>query len=205
MGRLDVRCNVSIPVTILSGSLTKQRVETKNLGLKGAFLNTSLPVKEDEIIKLKAEIPEIGEFESDVRIVRKDKNGIAVRFLNIDKRTTRILWNYIKGHLSGSRECPFCGFNNNITSSSRCTNCGLIIDIKERDFNEIDQEITKQWIKYIESATVDFIKQFNEVEELYEYGTEDSETIYSRLSSVFDEFINKAELFETGISNEDII
>ncbi len=204
MGRLDVRCNVSIPVTILSSELSGQ-TETKNIGLKGALLKTSLSVKEKQIIRLRAELPKAGKFESDVRVIRKDRDGIAVRFLDIDKETSRLLWDYIKENLPTTRECPFCGFNNDVTGSTKCTNCGLPVNLVDKDFQEIEDEINQQWVNYIDNATNQFIKQFFEVEELLNEKDIAAETVYARLRRVFNEFIDRAELFETGISNKELI
>ncbi|RMG74393.1 MAG: class I SAM-dependent methyltransferase, partial [Nitrospirae bacterium] len=58
---------------------------------------------------------------------------------------------------------------------------------------------------YIDNATNQFIKQFFEVEELLNEKDIAAETVYARLRRVFNEFIDRAELFETGISNKELI
>ncbi len=204
MGRLDVRCNVSIPVTILTDKVTKE-TETKNIGLKGALLRESVPFTEKEIIRLKARIPELGEFQSDVRVVRKDQGGIAVRFLNIDPTSRHALWNYIKGHIHTTKECPFCGFNNEVADVEICKNCGLPVNVTEREFHEIEKEIKKKWLKFIDNATEEFIKKCQEIEDLIEQDRLSSDEIYLRLKGTFNEFVDRAELFETGISDRELI
>ncbi len=204
MGRLDVRCNASIPVTILTNNTLKETA-TKNIGLKGALLKTSLPFSEKEVIRLKAVIPESGEFQSDVRIVRKDRSGIAVRFLNIDQSSRQILWNYIKEHIDRTGQCPFCGSNNGKDHTNTCSSCGLPVNVYEKEFHELEQEIAKQWLKYIDNATDEFIRQCKYIEDLIDKKTFSPHDIYLKLKNTFNEFIDKAELFETGISNKTLI
>ena len=208
MLRLDVRCNARVPATILSGYSTEdmhQRTEIKNLGLNGAFLNPLSHLTENEPIRLKAHLPNIGDCEIDGMILRKDEDGIAVKFINIDKSSRLTLWQYIKNNLSSEKTCPYCN-SRNLNNSERCWNCGRNVNFGSEKFLDIhEREAQQRWIDYIEAATEELIERFQVLEEAVHSQSVDNDNIPEVLDQITDDFLLKAERFEAGINDISVI
>ena len=208
MLRYDVRCNARIPATILSdysSGNVHQETEIKNLGLNGAFLNSLSHLTENELIRLKAHLPNIGDFEIDGKILRKDEDGIAVRFINLDKSSRLTLWQYIKDNLSSERTCPYCN-SRNLNNTESCWNCGRNINFGSEKFLDIHEKETQQkWIDYIENATEELTARFQALEETIHSQSVASDKIPEILKQILDDFLLKAERFEYEIKDISVI
>ncbi len=208
MLRFDVRCNARIPVTVLSAYSPKgvrQRTEIKNLGLNGAFLDPLSQPPEKELIRLKAHLPNIGDFETDGMILRKDEDGVAVRFMNLDKSSRLTLWRYIKGNLSSEKRCPYCNSHNH-DDTERCWNCGRNVDFGSEKFLDIHEEELRQgWVDYIDNATDELLDRMHDLEETILSRSADDDEILDMLERILDDFLNKAERFEEGINDMTVI
>ncbi|NOY39029.1 MAG: methyltransferase domain-containing protein [Nitrospirae bacterium] len=208
MLRYDVRCNARIPATILSdysSGNVHQHTEIKNLGLNGAFLNSLSHLTENELIRLKAHLPNIGDFEIDGMILRKDEDGFAVRFINLDKSSRLNLWEYIKDNLSSEKTCPYCG-SRNIDKTENCWNCGRNVNFGSKKFLDIhERELQQRWIDYIENATEELIERFQVLEEAIHSQSVDSDKIPEILKQISDDFLFKAERFESEIKDISVI
>ncbi len=208
MLRFDVRCNARIPATILSDYSSgdvHQETEIKNLGLNGAFLNSLSHLTENELIRLKAHLPNIGDCEIDGMILRKDEDGIAVRFINLDKSSRLTLWQYIKDTLSSEKTCPYCN-SRNLNNTESCWNCGRNVNFGSEKFLDIhEREIQQRWIDYIENATDELIERFHALEETVHSQTVEKDKILGVLEQISDDFLIKAERFENGIHDISVI
>jgi len=204
MLRFDVRCNARIPVTVLSDYSSgdaHQRTEIKNLGLNGAFLNPLSHLTENDLIRLKAHLPNIGDFEIDGMILRKDEDGIAVRFINLDKSSRLSLWQYIKDNLSSEKTCPYCS-SRNLDKTERCWNCGRNLNFGSEKFLDIhEREIQQRWIDYIDDATEELIERFQGIEDSVQSQALGDDEILDMVEQTLDDFLLKAERFEHGIND----
>ncbi len=101
MARLDIRCDLNLPVEILlnSGSMAHHRGNAINIGLGGAFISADRLVPEDSVVELKAQIPDYGSLQTKGKVLRKQAEGFALKFLNLDTATKANLWDYISGNL----------------------------------------------------------------------------------------------------------
>ncbi|MDA8325119.1 MAG: PilZ domain-containing protein [Nitrospiraceae bacterium] len=127
MARLDVRCKTRIPVVIIiKGEGRDFQSVASNLGLGGAFINSSLSLPENTQVRLKAPLPG-GEFEVDGKVLRREENGVAVKFLAVEEDARSSLWEYIKGNMEKT-SCPFCGAALP-EESARCSDCGMTTDL----------------------------------------------------------------------------
>jgi len=183
----------------------RQRAEIKNLGLNGAFLNPLSQLPEKELIRLKAHLPNIGDFETDGMILRKDKDGVAVKFINLDKSSRLTLWQYIKDNLPSEKRCPYCNSRNH-DDTERCWNCGRNVDFGSEKFLAIhEKEIRQRWTDYIDKATDELVERIHDLEEaVLSRSLEDDEAL-ARLERILDDFLQKAERFEEGIGDISVI
>ncbi|MBM4136934.1 MAG: hypothetical protein FJ241_08915, partial [Nitrospira sp.] len=207
MQRMDVRTNVKIPVIILFGrhDVPPQQGVTSNLGLNGAFINSQSSLPTDSVVKLRAQLPQMGEVVVDGKILRKDQTGVAVKFLNHDKHLKNMLWQYIKDTLPDKMICPYCGYDNQI-EAERCRHCGLSINFSSEAFLDVhEDEIKEKWTHYIDTATAELQGKLSDIEKEIESGSADPEKTYTKIVNATDDFLQKAEKFEHEISDEEII
>src|SRR4030066_556959 len=102
MARLDVRCKVDLPVSVMFDCDKKSGItETKftSLSLGGGFIEVDTPCVENKIIGLKYDLPKYGEFEVMGEIMRSDENGIATQFHNLNRDAKLKLWDYIRENI----------------------------------------------------------------------------------------------------------
>jgi|GEM_PF-709682 SAM-dependent methyltransferase len=198
MARMDVRTNIKIPVDILFGrnDIPPQRALTLNLGLNGAFINSETSIPEDTRIKLRADLPSYGEFVVDGRILRKEQAGVAVKFMNPDRNSKRLLWQYLKDKLPSEMTCPYCGHVNHI-ETGKCSRCGLTINFTSESFFDVhEEEIKERWTNYIDNATIELNESLASCEKKIDQGHADPEKTYSLIWGIIDKFLQKAEKFE---------
>ncbi len=138
MSRLDVRCEVDLPVSILIDNnggrgTTETRSRFTSLSLSGGFIDFYAPPSENKIIGLKYDLPRHGEFEILGQIVRTEEQGIATRFYNLNRDAKIKLWDYIRDNIRDDLSCPYCGKKNN-RKLSRCDGCGWSLNFYSQDY-----------------------------------------------------------------------
>jgi transcriptional regulator with PAS, ATPase and Fis domain len=135
--RLDVRCVVDLPVSVVfdtngSGS-TEKDSRFSNLSLGGALLDCSAPYKPNKMVSLKYELPRHGEYEVLAEITRIENKQVATRFYNLHRDAKLKLWDYLKENLQDYDKCPYCGIR--ITQRViRCNNCGWSLNFDSPDY-----------------------------------------------------------------------
>jgi transcriptional regulator with AAA-type ATPase domain len=138
MSRLDARCKVDLPVSVIYRD-DRREAEERNarfseVSLSGAYVDTKPPTHFDKkIVGLRYDLPKYGEFEILGEIVRKEKEGIATKFCNISRDAKLKLWDYIKENLSDETICPYCG-GDNARKVRKCGVCGWSLNFYSPEY-----------------------------------------------------------------------
>jgi Cdc6-like AAA superfamily ATPase len=137
MQRVDVRCKVDLPVTLLKVN-GGQSVETKEAAFSVISLNGGLidykkqPLKQ-KVVGLRYKLPKHGEFDMLGKVIYKDKHGVAVQFYNVNRDTKLKLWDYIKENISVEKTCPYCSAE--VTQKvNKCNVCGWSLNFYSPDY-----------------------------------------------------------------------
>jgi SAM-dependent methyltransferase len=206
--RLDVRCNARLPVTLIiatQNGASPYQVVTSNVGLGGAFLDSPLPLPEQSGVKLRALLPDYSEFETTGRILRKEGTGVAVEFLNMNRPARSTLWEYIRSTLPREKACPYCG-KDNLIRADRCSNCGLSINFQSSLYLDLhERELTERWLRFMDSAADELVEKMEAAERAIERGGEDQEGTYRHLEGALEDFLRKAERFESAVVDDKTI
>jgi len=138
MPRLDARCKVDLPVSVIfNGGNNKEAVEKKAkfsaLSLNGAYIDFKYPLPGKKMVGLRYELPKHGEFEILGEIVRKDKEGIATKFYNLSRDAKIKLWDYIRENLVDETTCPYCG-GENVRKVRKCNECGWSLNFESPNY-----------------------------------------------------------------------
>ena len=129
MQRLDVRCRVDLPVSVILDNgggrfgIAEKKTKFSELSLSGALLDYPPPHPEKKIMGLKYELPRHGEFEILGEVVRKNSQGIAAKFYNVNRDAKLKLWDFIKENIAEASTCPYCSKENN-RKVRKCNSCG---------------------------------------------------------------------------------
>ena len=158
MPRIDVRCKVDLPVSIItmkSGSKGTSETKAKfsSISLGGGFINHNLSKGSNKIVGLKYDLPSHGEFEILGEVIRSEGAGVATRFYNVNRDAKIKLWDYIKDNLSDDLSCSYCGKEN--TQKLRvCDKCGWGLNFHSQDY--IINHEKESFINRIESKSSEF-------------------------------------------------
>ena len=137
MSRLDVRCEVNLPVTVSfqkNGSgTTKVKTKFSNLSLGGGLILSKHPYPPKKILNLRYNLPTHGEMKVRGEIIRYESSGFVTRFLYINNDDKMKLWEYLRENVTFIYSCPYCS-NENTSNVSKCTTCGLNLDFDTRDY-----------------------------------------------------------------------
>ena len=219
MSRLDVRCEVNLPVTVSfqkNGSgTTEVKRKFSNLSLGGGLILSKPPYPPKKILNLRYNLPTHGEMKVRGEIIRYENSGIVTRFLDINKEDKMKLWEYLRENVTYSYSCPYCR-NENISNVSKCKTCGLNLDLNSPDyFVEHERELFMKRItmksEFFSLKDISRILHFVDVEILgiggkpfVEYESEESDSwndydILSGTASLKESirFIEKQKLRET--------
>ncbi len=135
MQRLDIRCNVDLPVTIISND--KELEETKArfsvLSLNGGLIDCPSHFPESRMVYLRYELPRYGEFEIVGEVLRREENGLATRFCSVNRDAKLKLWQYLRENLRLQNDCPYCGQQLD-RRVRRCNFCGLSLNFDSPDY-----------------------------------------------------------------------
>ncbi len=158
MPRLDIRCDVDLPVSlIIDKSGGKGVTETKSrftsLSLSGGFIDYVSPTPKNKIISMKYDLPRHGEFEILGEMIRVEKGGVAARFYNVNRDAKLKLWDYIKDNLPEETSCPYCGQEHS-QRLRRCDKCGWSLNFHTQDY--IVEHEKEAFIKRLSSKSKEF-------------------------------------------------
>lgn len=108
MSRSDLRCNLELSVELLfnGGQDVCRQATITNVGLGGVFISSDNAAPEDSVVKLRAQIPNYGILEANGKVLRKQEEGFALEFLNLDNAAKENLWGYISGNLYEQDDFP---------------------------------------------------------------------------------------------------
>ncbi len=204
MARLDARCKTHIPVVIMvKGEERNFRSVASNLGLGGAFINSSFSLPENTRVRLRAPMP-YGEFEADGKVLRREENGVAVKFMEVGEDARSSLWEYIKEHVEKTA-CPFCGaaFTGETTA---CSNCGMSADMVEPGhLHKYQNQRIAAWCSMLDMETTRFLDTITEIEGQLENGACEHDLILKRTGDALYDLVDFAVEFEDAVQDMELI
>ncbi len=138
MSRLDVRCEIDLPVFIIANNNggkggMESEARFSSLSLNGGFINHDHSFSENNVLGLRYNLPVHGEFEISGEVVRCDNNGFATRFYNLNRDAKLRLWDFIKENIADDLSCPYCG-KENTQRRRKCDNCGWGLNFFSQDY-----------------------------------------------------------------------
>jgi len=138
MARLDVRCEVDLPVNVILDNnggkgVTEANAKFSSLSLSGGFIDFKPPYVNNKVIGLRYNLPRHGEFEILGEILRSDDKGVATRFYNLNRDAKLKLWDYIKENLDEDISCAYCGKENS-QKLRKCDRCGWNLNFHSQDY-----------------------------------------------------------------------
>ncbi|UCD36151.1 MAG: sigma-54-dependent Fis family transcriptional regulator [Nitrospiraceae bacterium] len=158
MSRLDIRCKVELPVSIITrgngekgGSETRARFTSLSLG--GGFIDHTPPFDEKKILGLKYDLPKHGEFEVLGEVTRSERNGFAARFYDLNRDAKLKLWDYIRENVEEDLSCPYCG-KDHAQKRRICDGCGWSLNIHSQDYIVTHEK--ESFLKRIQTKSDDF-------------------------------------------------
>ncbi len=137
--RLFPRIKQDLPV-ILSGNFPGSTATLRSLSLGGALLKGQVrAAKVGDTLSLKYYLQGYGYLEHRGRATRRDRDGIAVAFYDLDASTKVKLWGYIAEKLKHLGECPYCG-HPYPKLPSKCAQCSWNLDFHSPFYLEYHQK-----------------------------------------------------------------
>jgi len=135
--RNSPRVPVSYPY-ILSGPGLTGEGTISDLGLGGAFLKSSFIPDLNSLANLKFQpVPNGPEQEILVRVVRTNKVGSAVEFLDLDSESRSLIWErLILPKVRDLKDCPFCGKALHQHMKGKCPSCRKPLGFESKNFPE---------------------------------------------------------------------
>ncbi len=200
MARIDIRCAARIPVSVtpLNGQKAEHQSVTANVGLGGAFINSSFSLPKDTVVRIRAPFPNLGELEIKGRVLRNESDGAAVKFMNMEPQVTSALWDYIRENLRDN-ECPYCG-NGIRPQAEKCASCGMSVNFRDDAYLDLHKKETeKRWLDFIDREGKNFIQKMESI------GTSNTGSNYEIFKKTMDDFTDSAEKFELGAADLEII
>ncbi|GAB4535620.1 MAG: hypothetical protein Fur0020_03130 [Thermodesulfovibrionia bacterium] len=152
MQRLDVRCKVDLPVTIISSDkgLEERKARFAVLSLSGGLIESPSYLPEKGMVYIRYELPRYGEFEIVGEILRRQENGFATRFCSLNRDAKLKLWQYLRENLRIQQDCPYCGQGFD-RAMRRCNSCGLSLNFDSPDY--LIEHEKETFLKRLERVT----------------------------------------------------
>jgi len=152
MHRLDVRCKVDLPVTIISNEKEIKAGEARFtvLSLNGGFIKCPYHLPENTVVCIRYELPRYGEFEALGEVLRRYDNGFATRFRGIGRDVRIKLWQYIRENIEIQERCPYCGEKLD-RGVRRCNSCGLSLNFNSASY--LIEHERETFLKRLEQAS----------------------------------------------------
>ncbi len=204
MARLEARCKTRIPVVIIvKGHDGNLESVTSNLGLGGAFINSSLSLPESTRVRLRAPLPK-GELEVEGEILRQEQNGVAVKFLEVGQEEKSALWEYIRENI-GQTECPYCGAALR-QENAQCRSCGIKTDFAHPEYQDKQHdEETAAWCSMLDMETDRFLDKITGIEGHLESGACEHGLVLKRTSDALYDLTDFSIEFEKAVRNRGLI
>jgi transcriptional regulator with PAS, ATPase and Fis domain len=138
MARLDIRCKVELPVSIIASKssgkgITETQAKFTSLSLSGGFIDYKKPSTESKILGLRYDLPKHGEFEILGEVTRFESDGFATRFYNLNRDAKLKLWDYIKENMEDDLSCPYCG-KEHTQKVRKCDRCDWSLNFHSQDY-----------------------------------------------------------------------
>ena len=157
MARQDVRCKAQLPVFISvdegEGKGLRKNSITSNLGLGGVFINSDFSLPENTIVRLKAPLPN-GELDVRGKVLRKEENGVAVKFLDLRDEGKSMLQEYIQGHIE-TANCLFCRMDTCLTNP----------ELENAESKTVQDQHVSLREKILDEAIESFMLQMRQIED----------------------------------------
>ena len=204
MARLDARCKIRIPVIIVvKGQDGNLESVTSNLGVGGAFINSSFSLPENTHLRLRA--PLLGrELEVEGKVLRREDNGVAVKFLEVGEEEKSALWEYIRGNIEKTT-CPNCGaaFEN---ESARCSNCGIERDLGQPAYRDkYEEQQVSSWCSLLDLEIDRFLGTMDELEARLLGGIYEHDEILKKTHAAIDEMMAFCVKFEQNVQDRELV
>ena len=138
MSRLDIRCKVELPVSIIASKsagkgITETQAKFTSLSLSGGFIDYKKPYTESKILGLRYDLPKHGEFEILGEVTRSESDGFAARFYNLNRDAKLKLWDYIRENMEDDLSCPYCG-KEHTQKLRKCDRCSWSLNFHSHDY-----------------------------------------------------------------------
>jgi len=138
MSRIDVRCKVDLPVSVIlknngGKGISEKKAKFTSLSLGGGFVDFKTGISDNKVVGLKYDLPRHGEFEILGEVTRQEKNGFATRFYNLNRDAKIKLWDYIKENIADDLSCPYCGKKND-QKLRTCDECGWNLNFYSQQY-----------------------------------------------------------------------
>ena len=168
MSRLDIRCKVDLPVSVIANNnggkgVTETKAKFTSLSLSGGYIDFKKPCQENNILGLRYELPKHGEFEILGEVARAEHNGFAAKFYNLNRDAKLKLWDYIKDNIEDDLSCPYCG-KENTQKLRKCDRCDWNLNYYSQDYiveHEKESFIKRLDIKSSQFSIEDMYKILN--------------------------------------------
>lgn len=127
--RQTPRVSVNVPVTVSNSGHT-WKGWAKNLSLGGAFISLASDLEVNEVVSLRFALsPPFPPLETLGRVVRRDSQGIAVEFIDLDVHSRSLLFDFLAPYWPRDlTACPFCGYSVYGRGRKRCPVCRQFLD-----------------------------------------------------------------------------
>ncbi len=162
MPRIDVRCKVDLPVNVVYGggqNAKEKEARFSVISLNGAYVDCDHSTSDEKIVGLRYELPKHGEFEMLGEVVRRDNNGMAIKFHSINRDTKIKLWDFIKDNIVEETICPYCKAQNG-HKVRQCNVCGWDLNFIAPDY--LVKHEKESFISRLASKSTEF-----NIEEIY--------------------------------------
>lgn len=137
MSRLNIRCQVDLPVVVSAEANGERKSWEKtsfsNLSLGGGLIHSRTPYPKKKMLNLRYHLPKHGDMEVKGEVVRHDGENVATMFHDVGKDAKLKLWEYLREHVAEISFCPYCR-NENISNSTQCDKCGLTLKFDSPDY-----------------------------------------------------------------------
>ncbi len=147
--RISPRFPINLAVLLESSDKSGTGVIT-DLGLKGAFIQTSLEAQVDRLFILQFSLLNHDPIEVLARVVWKSATGIAMEFLDLDRTRLEALWSSLAGLWRPSQSrCAHCNTPLTAWKSATCPHCHFSLDFRDKDYLERFPEYTQDNLEMI--------------------------------------------------------
>lgn len=199
--RLDVRCDSRMPVTVALDSQSAPlscRAVTLNVGLRGAFINAPLPFPDQAEVTLRTNLEGRGELEINGKIVRREENGAAIKFVSMEDDARSRLWEHIRENLY-DKYCPYCGVTHP-SNNGKCMQCGRNIDFSAPLYlDEHESEVAALWLEALNGAMHDFNLKMKSIESRFEADPQNRDVLQKETTSAIYEVCDVCSGFEEAM------